>query len=512
MILAYPSGPPRNSTTNDSSCNFFNDFDNTGFGNTEDYGFNEVIKHYIFENGQSQESSRDQVHALAGVITINNMAEMAWSQGDDLYGHLDNRPLLGMEFMNHYNLSIDFPFPDQLTPWEPTTESGEYIRRTDRSGRFEALKINPEISCLGGLSRGAENYRQPIYELVLGHYRDRLNLPSDDYKWMQRGQAIYTSLLGVETTGVITDHPVWGSLTFHRVSPGDPISGFDDNGIPQFAIPMLPGTIEAENFDYFSAEASGQGRAYNDLTPGNQGGVYRFDSDVDVLEFEEGGFYVGQTADGEFLTYTVNVPETGNYRLAARVATILGGTSIRLLVDGEDQTGEVPVPNTGSFTNMTNVGLANDVRLTQGVHQVRIDTLGTLAFDSFTIAEPVAGDFNLDGVVNCGDLDAYIGNIGAAATGALTELDLDQDGTVEVQDANIFISFLLVTSNGEVGTFPGDLNCDGRVDVLGDAFALIGSLGTTTSSYADGDINFDGSVDVLGDAFILIGNLGSSNE
>ena len=175
--LAYPSGPPRNSNGR-TNCEFFRQFDNNGFDNTiEDYGYNEVIEHYIFENGQSQESSRDQVHALAGVITINNMAEMAWSQGDDLYGHLDNRPLLGMEFMNHYNLSIDFQFPDQMTSWEPTTDpsSGEYIRRTDRSGRFEALRINPEIECDGGLSRGAENYEQPIYELVLGHYRDRLN-------------------------------------------------------------------------------------------------------------------------------------------------------------------------------------------------------------------------------------------------------------------------------------------------------------------------------------------------
>ena len=32
------------------------------------------------------------------------------------------------------------------------------------------------------------------------------------------------------------------------------------------------------------------------------------------------------------------------------------------------------------------------------------------------------------------------------------------------------------------------------------------------TSYADGDINFDGNVDVLGDAFTLIGNLGMSNE
>ena len=56
---------------------------------------------------------------------------------------------------------------------------------------------------------------------------------------------------------------------------------------------------------------------------------------------------------------------------------------------------------------------------------------------------------------------------------------------------------------------PGDANLDGRVDVLGDAFELIGNLGSTTNlAFADGNFNGDGQVDVLGDAFILIGNLG----
>ena len=68
------------------------------------------------------------------------------------------------------------------------------------------------------------------------------------------------------------------------------------------------------------------------------------------------------------------------------------------------------------------------------------------------------------------------------------------------------------TSNGRTGTFLGDFNLDGTVDVLRDAFALVGSLGTSVSSYGDGDINLDGVVDVLRDAFLLVGNLGRTNE
>ena len=58
---------------------------------------------------------------------------------------------------------------------------------------------------------------------------------------------------------------------------------------------------------------------------------------------------------------------------------------------------------------------------------------------------------------------------------------------------------------------PGDANLDGQVNVLDDAFALVGNLGTIGGAvWADGDFNGDGNVDVLGDAFILVGNLGQS--
>ena len=123
----------------------------------------------------------------------------------------------------------------------------------------------------------------------------------------------------------------------------------------------------------------------------------------------------------------------------------------------------------------------------------------------------MVGDFDGNGVVDCDDLDGYVGNIGATVTPALAPLDFDGNGTIESSDATSVITTLVETSNGQVGTFAGDLNCDGVVNVLGDAFALIGSLGTSVDTYAQGDINFDGMVDVLGDAFILIGNLNESN-
>jgi hypothetical protein len=58
---------------------------------------------------------------------------------------------------------------------------------------------------------------------------------------------------------------------------------------------------------------------------------------------------------------------------------------------------------------------------------------------------------------------------------------------------------------------PGDANLDGQVNVLGDAFTLVGNLGTTGgATWAQGDFNNDGNVNVLGDAFALVGNLGTN--
>lgn len=151
---------------------------------------------------------------------------------------------------------------------------------------------------------------------------------------------------------------------------------------------------------------------------------------------------------------------------------------------------------------MTSVGV------NYGMYFDNLKVEGVAVNDS---VDGLTGDFDNDNDVDIDDINFYVGNIGSAADVALAQLDLDGDGFVTLNDRKIHIETYVQTSNGQTGTFLGDLNLDGTVNVLGDAFALIGKLGSSTSSYADGDINFDGTVSVLGDAFVLIGNLGNSN-
>jgi hypothetical protein len=370
--LAYPSGPPVTELATTGN-EYYEEYTISEFDDSvEDYGYNEVMSNYIYENGQCQESSRDQAHALVGVVIIGCLCEMAWNQGDDLYGYLDNRLLLGLEFYFHYNLSWENTYYDQLTSWEPTVENGEYIECFDRSGRWKALKVNPYTGA--GLeeddwTRGNYNTK-PVYEISLAHYRDRMQLDSTEYKWLQRGFNLLTEEIGVEDGDGPGDHPGYGGLKFRRVSPGDPISGFDDDGLPVYAMNELPMTIEAENFDYFAV--SGEGHTYRDSTSGNSGNQYRTDEDVDIDVSSAGEYYVGDIYSDEYLTYTVNVPGDGEYSILVNYVGLDPDGTLSVYFDDVDKTGVVSLPETGDEESWTDLTVAEGISLTKGVKSMKI--------------------------------------------------------------------------------------------------------------------------------------------
>lgn len=120
------------------------------------------------------------------------------------------------------------------------------------------------------------------------------------------------------------------------------------------------------------------------------------------------------------------------------------------------------------------------------------------------------GDFDRDGDVDVDDLDQFSGQLNTDTNNQITPLDLNVDGTIDFEDFEEHYSQLVQIPGLGRGTFQGDLNLDGTVDVLGDAFQLVANLGNNVSSWSKGDFNGDGQVDVLGDAFALVENLGRS--
>jgi len=100
--------------------------------------------------GQWQESGRDQGHTTMGIGIMGAICEMAWKQGDDLYGYDNNRFLAGCEYVAKYNLGEDVPF------------------KTFSSDKWTQTEI----------SSNARGNVRPVWELVYNHYVKLKGLPA----------------------------------------------------------------------------------------------------------------------------------------------------------------------------------------------------------------------------------------------------------------------------------------------------------------------------------------------
>ncbi|RVU03161.1 carbohydrate-binding protein [Mucilaginibacter limnophilus] len=86
-------------------------------------------------------------------------------------------------------------------------------------------------------------------------------------------------------------------------------------------------TINAVDYDlgtngyaYFDTDTADYHVSTGKSTAGNKGGAYRNDG-VDILKADDGGIYfVSDIEDGEWLQYTVDVLEKGNYSIKVKVA------------------------------------------------------------------------------------------------------------------------------------------------------------------------------------------------
>lgn len=104
---------------------------------------------------QWQESGRDQAHTQLGIGLMAVTSEMAWNQGDDLYGWANNRFMRAAEYVAKYNNgSDDVPFA--------AYEWG--------SGTNGAVQRQTVISAAG------RNEPRPVWEMIYNHYANRKGL------------------------------------------------------------------------------------------------------------------------------------------------------------------------------------------------------------------------------------------------------------------------------------------------------------------------------------------------
>ena len=162
----------------------------------------------------------------------------------------------------------------------------------------------------------------------------------------------------------------------------------------------LPGKIEAENFDI--PGTGKENKTYNENDADDHGETnYREGTGVDIYK-KATGYIVGYNQEGEWLEYTVNVKEAGDYTFFAAVASANATSSFNMTLDGKELTGDISVPKNDGEENYDDYNkVQKNVTLPAGEHILRFTVVGSwMDVDYFTFVkgkdatdpEPIGGD------------------------------------------------------------------------------------------------------------------------
>ena len=148
----------------------------------------------------------------------------------------------------------------------------------------------------------------------------------------------------------------------------------------------IPGTIEAENYN-----KGGAGKAYMDLSEGNEGKKFRKD-DVDVYQ-PNMGIAVGHCQKTEWLKYTVKVETDGDYEISANVAGENGTGSFVLYMDSVRIGDEIK--NEGKGKDAYSVVSGGKASLKKGEHELKLEITNDwidIDYIEFKAAKDTASD------------------------------------------------------------------------------------------------------------------------
>lgn len=174
-------------------------------------------------------------------------------------------------------------------------------------------------------------------------------------------------------------------------------------------------------------DLGGEGNAFHDADSGDnsgQGGNYRRqgdDTQSDAVDIEGFGQNVGWTGSGEWLLYSVEVQNEGEYLVDVQTS-VPGTGSFHLEVDGVNVTKTVDVPNTDGWGNFEwNPSPGIVINLTAGKHKIKYyfeggHNIRALRFTSMTAQQNNIISY-LD--VQLGGWDSNFGSALDADTGSI---------------------------------------------------------------------------------------------
>ncbi|MEM8955177.1 MAG: carbohydrate-binding protein [Verrucomicrobiota bacterium] len=246
----------------------------------------------------------------------------------------------------------------------------------------------------------------------------------------------------------------------------------------------IPGRIQAEDYD-----SGGEGVAYQDNEPLNQGQQYRTDGvDIENSGDNENGFSLGWFDSNEWVEYTTSVTP-GTYTARVRVASNEGNPGDLRVILGDAELGTFPVESTGGWDQWVTVSLTNIPVALSGEHILRIETIGDgVNFNWIEFVQTAAATesaiANFVFIANGYDPGNGSGSeSGNLLVGPAEDGDLDGDN-------NLFE--FGVGSNPASGADPDGIVFD-EVTIEGQRYATI-----STRVLIGGAFDADGSYNVLG--------------
>lgn len=135
-------------TDNRSAYNYVINYFQHGIGNGNIF---KLINFVYADQGlaQWQESGRDQGHCTLELALLETVCQLAWNQGDDLWGFNDNMILKGSEYMAKYNVAfLDVPY----TPYSYVTD------------------CNGDTAQLTAISPSSRGIVRPMWTMVYNHF------------------------------------------------------------------------------------------------------------------------------------------------------------------------------------------------------------------------------------------------------------------------------------------------------------------------------------------------------
>ena len=208
---------------------------------------------------------------------------------------------------------------------------------------------------------------------------------------------------------------------------------------------IIPGAVFGVNYDMGQ-----KGYAYLDSDSLNSGGQFR-NNGVDIEKCSDSftnGYDVGWINNGEFLTFTTNVLQSGTYDLTLRIASVSTTGKIIIRWDNQILGGFNNLPNTNGYQSWQTVDAGN-YNLTEGTHNLQVGFYGNNYNFNYIDFEKVTGVKESKKIVKSFEVQQNYPNPFNPSTNI--EFQIPKNGFVNIKVYNVLGKEVATLMNGEKG-------------------------------------------------------------